>query len=164
MSIFTRGNGARRAVDKVDELRKEVRDLKRTHKEKDAFIDHLQRVTRAQADQINNLADERNRLAKSLDDTRIEVGAQQKKNKSLLEELRPHRAAEANANAIEVPPMQRDTSDGADQATEPTGIDVRTLREADAAGLLSPVVRISGSGASADPATVRIPTVREPAA
>lgn len=85
-------------------------------------------------------------------------------NDSLTAELAPHRAAEANANKVTVPPMERDTAALEDQATEPHGIDVRTLREADAAGLLSPVVRISDSGATADPATVRIPTVREPAA
>jgi hypothetical protein len=55
----------------------------------------------------------------------------------LLDEVTAYRAAEANATRITVPPMVRDTSDPADQATAP--IDVRTLREAAAAGLLRPV-------------------------
>jgi septal ring factor EnvC (AmiA/AmiB activator) len=40
----------------------------------------------------------------------------------------PQLAAEANATRVDVPPMVRDTSDGADQATEP--INVRPLWQA----------------------------------
>lgn len=39
--------------------------------------------------------------------------------KKLRQELAPHRAAEANANKVDVPPMVRDTSAVEDQATEP---------------------------------------------
>ncbi|GAA4823803.1 hypothetical protein [Streptomyces ziwulingensis] len=46
-------------------------------------------------------------------------------------------AADANAVRVEVPPMVRDTSDPADQATQP--IAVITLAEAAAAGRLGPV-------------------------
>lgn len=89
-------------------------------------------------------------------------------NESLTAELAPLRAAEANANAVTVPPMVRDTSAIEDQATGP--IDVRPLHEALG---ISPVIRISDHGASADPgqppmsdpdATQQIPVVREPAA
>lgn len=38
------------------------------------------------------------------------------------------RAELANARAVSVPPMVRDTSNPADVATSPTGTDVRTLR------------------------------------
>lgn len=57
---------------------------------------------------------------------------------ALRAQLAPYKAAEANANRIDVPPMQRDTSNPADQATGP--IDVRSLQEAAAAGLLGPVL------------------------
>lgn len=53
-------------------------------------------------------------------------------------ELRELRAFKATALAVDVPPMHRDTSDGADQATQP--IDVRPLWQA-----LGPVVTTAGS-------------------
>jgi hypothetical protein len=56
---------------------------------------------------------------------------------ALRAQLAPYKAAEANANRIDVPPMHRDTSAIEDQATGP--IDVRTLHEAADAGLLGPV-------------------------
>lgn len=84
-------------------------------------------VVQLQAD-VNELTGERDRLAAE--------------NARLRAEL-------ANRDAVTVPPMERDTSNGADQATAP--IDVRPLREAADAGLLSPVIRISAKGASADP-------------
>ncbi|MGW7087607.1 hypothetical protein ACWGH2_29480 [Streptomyces sp. NPDC054871] len=68
-------------------------------------------------------------------------------------ELAELRAFKANATAVTVPPMERDTSAVEDQATGP--IDVRPLQEAAAAGLLGPVVQVSTSGASADPGQVR---------
>ncbi|MDX3549547.1 hypothetical protein PV724_44540 [Streptomyces europaeiscabiei] len=51
----------------------------------------------------------------------------------------PQLAAEANTHRIDVPPMIRDTSAIEDQATDPIGINVTTLREAAAAGRLGPV-------------------------
>lgn len=68
-------------------------------------------------------------------------------------ELHELRAFKANAEAVTVPPMERDTRNGADQATGP--IDVRPLQEAAAAGLLGPVVQVSTSGASANPGQPR---------
>jgi peptidoglycan hydrolase CwlO-like protein len=76
-------------------------------------------VVQLQADK-EELTEERNQL---VDEVR-----------ALRDELAPHRAAEANVNAVTVPPMERDTSAVEDQATAP--IDVRTLREAADAGLL----------------------------
>lgn len=51
----------------------------------------------------------------------------------------PQMAAEANATRVTVPPMVRDTSALEDQATEPQGIDVRSLWAAAEAGLLRAV-------------------------
>ncbi|TGB11588.1 hypothetical protein [Streptomyces sp. MZ04] len=63
-------------------------------------------------------------------------------------ELAELRVYKANAEAVTVPPMERDTTAIEDQATGP--IDVRPLWEA-----LGPVIRVSTSGASADPGQPR---------
>ncbi|MFI8872398.1 hypothetical protein [Streptomyces sp. NPDC055243] len=73
-------------------------------------------------------------------------------------ELAELRAFKANATAVDVPPMERDTRAVEDQATGP--IDVRPLHEAAAAGLLGPVVRVSTSGTSADPGHVPVASGR----
>jgi hypothetical protein len=57
---------------------------------------------------------------------------------SLQARFGPQLAAEANAAAVTVPPMVRDTTAIEDQATGP--IYVRPLQEAAAAGLLGPVL------------------------
>jgi hypothetical protein len=46
----------------------------------------------------------------------------------LRAELAPYRAAEANENAVDVPPMERDTTAVEDQATAP--VPVLTLQQA----------------------------------
>ncbi|MFJ3984344.1 hypothetical protein [Streptomyces fungicidicus] len=69
------------------------------------------------------------RLTAHRDDLLVEVTA-------LKERFGPELAAEANANAVNVPPMARI---GADQETVPQGIDVTTLWAAADAGLLGPV-------------------------
>lgn len=130
-----RGTGNRRAVDKVAELRDENRRLLTIVAGTDDVVALLRQqageaeelVVQLQAD-VDDLTGERDQLA--AENTRL-------------------RAELANRDAVTVPPMERDTSNGADQATAP--IDVRSLREAADAGLLSPVVRISAKGASADP-------------
>ncbi|WP_328903215.1 hypothetical protein OHR86_27840 [Streptomyces sp. NBC_00441] len=66
---------------------------------------------------------------------------------ALKARLAPYLAAEANANAITVPPSIRDTDAMEDQATEP--IKVLTLAEAHG---ISPVIRIADAPA-ADPRT-----------
>ncbi|MEU9436546.1 hypothetical protein [Streptomyces sp. NPDC048252] len=53
-------------------------------------------------------------------------------------------AADANTHRITVPPMVRDTSAIEDQATGP--INVRSLREAAAAGLLGPIHAVTDPG------------------
>jgi hypothetical protein len=126
-----------RAVDEVDRLRhNEVILLTNLHAAGDeiALLREDLAVTGArqaeaellvvqlQAD-IDDLTDERDEWRAEVLRFRARFGAQL--------------AAEANAHRIDVPPMFRDTSDPADQATGP--IDVRPLREAAAAGLLGPV-------------------------
>lgn len=140
MSILhsLRGTGSRRAVDKVVELRDENRRLLTIVARSDdtfAFLnqrcaDAEEKVVQLDAD-VFELTTERDQL-------RAEVQAL--------------RAELANRDAVTVPPMERDTTDGADQATAP--IDVRPLREAAELGLLTPTVRISSSGASADPGRI----------
>lgn len=62
--------------------------------------------------------------------------------------LAPYLAADANRDALTIPPAERDTSNGADQATAP--IDVRPLWEAHG---ISPVIRIADSPSADDPRT-----------
>jgi hypothetical protein len=63
----------------------------------------------------------------------------------LRAQLAPYKAAEANANRIDVPPMVRDTSAVEDQATGPIDVrEVRALWDARDAGLLGPVLDPAG--------------------
>jgi dGTP triphosphohydrolase len=108
------------------------------------------------ATEIDELKQQRNDLKDSLDAAAIEysgtledVAIAKETNVRLQAENARLRADLANATAITVPQMERDTNAIEDQATAP--IDVRTLRQAADAGLLSPIVRISTSGATADP-------------
>jgi hypothetical protein len=133
-----KGPGRRRAVDKVDELRDENRRLLTiVAGADDAFALLHQALAEAHAKQgeaeeivVKQLAD--------IDDLTIE-------RDGLLDEVLMFRArfgaqlaAEANAAAVTVPPMVRDTTAIEDQATGP--IYVRPLQEAAAAGLLGPVL------------------------
>ncbi|MFD7185541.1 hypothetical protein ACFV90_36965 [Streptomyces sp. NPDC059904] len=132
-----RGTGSRRAVDKVAELRDENRRLLTiTHR----AGDHVALLERDLAE------------ARTAQGEAEELVVQLQADKGdLTDEVQALRAELANRDAVTVPPMERDTSNGADQATAPMGINVRSLREAADAGLLSPVIRISAKGASADP-------------
>ncbi|HEY9370421.1 hypothetical protein [Streptomyces sp.] len=137
-----RGSGSRRAVDKVEQLRDENRRLLTiTHRAGDHVALLERDLTEARAHQA--AAEE---LVVQL---QADVDDRTKERDQLAAENTRLRAELANRDAVTVPPMERDTSNGADQATAP--IDVRSLREAAAAGLLSPVIRISAKGASADP-------------
>ena len=132
-----KGPGRRRAVDKVDELRDENRRLLTiVAGADDAFALLHQALAEAHAKQgeaeeivvkqladIDDLTTERDGLLDEVLMLRARFGAQL--------------AAEANAAAVTVPPMVRDTSAIEDQATGP--IYVRPLQEAAAAGLLGPV-------------------------
>ncbi|MDH6448260.1 hypothetical protein M2155_000668 [Streptomyces sp. SAI-119] len=132
-----KGPGRRRAVDKVAELRDENRRLLTiVAGADDAFAllhqalaeahakqgDAEEIVVQQQAD-IDELTTERDGLLDEVLMFRARFGAQL--------------AAEANAAAVTVPPMVRDTTAIEDQATGP--IYVRPLQEAAAAGLLGPV-------------------------
>lgn len=101
---------------------------------------------------LDQLGAENTTLEAQLDRAGIDLSGTREDLRVANEEITRLRAELANRDAVTVPPMERDTSNGADQATAP--IDVRSLREAADAGLLSPVVRISASGASADPGHV----------
>jgi uncharacterized protein YoaH (UPF0181 family) len=129
-----KGHGRRRAVDKVTELRAEnVILLGNLHSAGDAIALLRQDLAEAHAKQaqaeelvvqqladIDDLTAERDQLRDEVLMFRARFGAQL--------------AAEANANRVTVPPMQRI---GADQDTRT--FDVTTLWQAADAGLLGPV-------------------------
>ncbi|MEU1433973.1 hypothetical protein ABZ438_07730 [Streptomyces sp. NPDC005786] len=71
---------------------------------------------------------------------------------ALRTQLAPYLAADANRNAITVPPAERDTTAMEDQATAP--IDVRELRTRFTAG---PVVSLHYSPQAADPTHIPAP-------
>lgn len=89
---------------------------------------------------------------RNLEDVTEERDALAAEVAELKDRLAPLEAAEANRQAVTVPPMVRDTSDGADQNTTP--IDVRTLRERFAAG---PVLHLHHSPQATDPAHIPQP-------
>ncbi|GLP64239.1 hypothetical protein TUSST3_08590 [Streptomyces sp. TUS-ST3] len=133
-----KGPGRRRAVDKVVELREEnVILLSNLHAAGDEIA--LLRQDLAEAQSAQGQAEE---LVVQQQADIDELAADNEVLRDELLKLRarfgPQIAAEANANRIDVPPRQRDTSNPADQATGP--IDVRSLQEAAAAGLLGPVL------------------------
>ncbi|MFJ3812227.1 hypothetical protein ACIPWE_38430 [Streptomyces sp. NPDC090073] len=80
------------------------------------------------ATRVSELYAERNQLEQQLDEAGIELSGAREDLRQVREQLAAYRAAEANAHRVDVPPMVRDTSDPADQATAP--IDVRPLWEA----------------------------------
>lgn len=97
------------------------------------------RALKAAGARINELTEQVTALQRTVDDLTAE---------------RDQLAADlANARAVTVPPMQRDTSNGADQATTPWGLDVSDLRDRFEAGT---PVRL---GASPLAATVHVPRV-----
>lgn len=122
MSILNiRGTGTRRAVDRVSELRDENRRLLTAYHKAGDHVALLQwdltvaRHRQAEAEEIVvkqqadlfDLVEERDQLA---------------------DEVRHLRAELANATAVDVPPMERDTSAVEDQATAP--VPVLTLQQA----------------------------------
>jgi len=133
-----KGPGRRRAVDKVVELREEnVILLSNLHAAGDEIA--LLQQDLAEAQDAQGQAEE---LVVQQQADLAEMTAENEALRDELLKLRarfgPQLAAEANANRINVPPMVRDTSAVEDQATGP--IDVRSLQEAAAAGLLGPVL------------------------
>lgn len=95
--------------------------------------------------EVDELQDERTRLegdfdqaAIDLSGTREDLQAAESEIAYLRKRLAPFLAAQANANRVTVPPMERDTTAIEDQATGP--INVTALWEARDAGLLGPVL------------------------
>ncbi|MDQ0809910.1 hypothetical protein QFZ63_001624 [Streptomyces sp. B3I7] len=129
-----RGHGRRRAVDEVDRLREnEAILLTSLHAAGDDIARLQQQLATARQYQaeaemvvVCQQAD--------LDDLTAERDALAEELAALKAKFAKELAAEANANAITVPLMVRDTSSPEDQATGP--IDVRPLQEAAALGLL----------------------------
>lgn len=136
-----------RAVDAVSALRAENHQLRTQIINAGQAITVLEhqlddvRGKRAEAEQVvvclsadlGEMTEERDQLLAEVD--------------ALRDRLAPYLAADANANAITVPPSIWDTVDGADQATAP--IDVRPLWDAHG---ISPVIRIADAPV-ADPRT-----------
>lgn len=94
----------------------------------------------AMATDIDGLKAERNELEAQLDAAGIELSGARLDLEAAERELVELRAFRDNALAVTVPPMERDTSDGADQATQP--IDVREIQARFATG---PVVTLNHS-------------------
>jgi len=137
-----RGTGGRRAVDKVDELRDENRRLLTRQMVADDYFALLlqdradvyeawefERQKRTEAEQAAAA------MQSERDDWRDRFLALQAR-------FGPQLAAEANATAVTVPPMVRDTTAIEDQATGP--IYVQPLWDAADAGLLGPVADPAG--------------------
>lgn len=132
-----KGPGRRRAVDKVDELRGEnVILLSNLHAAGDEIA--LLRQDLAETQDAQGQAEELVvQQQADLDQMSAENEALRGELLKLRARFGPQLAAEANAAAVTVPPMVRDTTAIEDQATGP--IYVRPLQEAAAAGLLGPV-------------------------
>jgi hypothetical protein len=123
-----KGNGSRRAVDKIAELRDENRKLLTRQMAADDFFALLVQdrdevhVAWQQEKKARTLLEDINRSLRS------EVDAWQDLVDNLRAQLAPFLAEEANAHRVDVPPMVRDTAAMEDQATAP--IDVKPLWEA----------------------------------
>ncbi|MFD5910301.1 hypothetical protein ACFWHL_16440 [Streptomyces massasporeus] len=129
-----KGHGRRRAVDEVERLRSnEITLLTNLHAAGDEIALLQQDLAEARQKQVEaeEIAVQQQAVAGSLAEERDYWRDQAL---ALKARFGPHLAAEANANRITVPRMQRDTSAIEDQATGP--IDVRPLWAARDAGLL----------------------------
>lgn len=136
-NLLPKGTGRRRAADKVEELR---RDLKMAVTFLYDAGDEIALLRNDLADAHKKQAEAEELVVKQLadiDDLTAERDALAEEVTALKRRFGPQLAAEANANRITVPSWVRDTSDPADQATGP--IDVSPLWEARDAGLLGPV-------------------------
>ncbi|NYV73661.1 hypothetical protein [Streptomyces sp. UH6] len=140
MSVLPlRGHGRRRATDALTAARATEQQLRAALADAGEKVADLTRrldtATRHQADaELLVVAQQAD-----LDDARTRCSLLEGEAAALRRELFTLRAADANADAVTVRPWERDTSDPADQATTP--IDVRTLRDAAAAGLLTHLAR-----------------------
>ncbi|MFB6776556.1 hypothetical protein ACFCX0_03795 [Streptomyces sp. NPDC056352] len=136
-----------RAVDAVDALRDENRRLLSQLVGAHNHIARMERDGAKRAEAEEKVV----RLAADLEDMTGQRNELVDENEALLRQLAPYLAADANRNAVTVPPSVRDTAAGEDQATAP--IDVRPLW---AAIGLSPIVRVDNPQAT-DPTHVPVP-------
>lgn len=141
-----------RAIDRVSVLETKIRGLENA-------LDQLQQDRRAAleaGDVQRQQAVTAERVAacalRQLEDRTVAHARLAEQVEALRLRLAPYLAAEANANAISVPPTVRDTTALEDQATAP--IDVRGLRERFTGGL---VVSLHHSPLAADPAHIPVP-------
>lgn len=123
-----KGTGSRRAADKLAELRDDVRSLLTF---KMAADDYFALLTQDR-DEVYACWREEQVLRQEAEETaaRMQSERDEWRDEALALRTRfsPQLAAEANADAVTVPPAIRDTSAFEDQATEP--IKVLTLQEA----------------------------------
>lgn len=125
------GNGNHRIHDELDRLKEKVRKLLAWQEQAD---DYFNRIIADRADVYAAWEDERDgRIVAESAATqlRIERDEWMAEAERLAAELAPYKAAEANAAAVDVPPMKRI---GCDDDT--TSVDVTALWEAAEAGLL----------------------------
>ena len=123
-----KGNGRRRAVDKLADLETENRKLFTRQMAADDFFALLMNDvvdTNAAWEQEKQLRGEAEEAAAQM---RMERDEWRDRALELQARFGPQLAAEANANRVDVPPMVRDTSAMEDQATGP--INVKPLWEA----------------------------------
>lgn len=131
------GNGSHRIQDENDRLKRTVAKLRRWQEQAN---DYFQRLTADRAEVYVCWQDEHDRrLAAETVASQMQSDRDAWRAEALALRARfgAHIAAEANANRVNVPPMQRI---GADQETAPQGIDVRSLRDAAAVGPIGPVM------------------------
>ncbi|MEU1443044.1 hypothetical protein [Streptomyces mirabilis] len=144
-----KGNGNRRAVDKVAELRDENRKLLTRQMAADDYFALLVQ----DRDEVHVAWQQEKKARLLLEDINCSLRSEADGWQELVDDLRaqlaPFLAAEANANRVDVPPMVRPIDGPEDQATGP--IDVRELRERFASG---PVVSLRHSPQAANPAHV----------
>lgn len=153
---WKRGNGSHRIADRARRLSEENTQLLNRQVAADKhFADLMDDNARLHTDlgaaeykaaSANDLIALQDMTLRCANERVAEVEAELAAQTAELNELR---AFKATAEAVTVPPMVRDTSDGADQNTTP--IDVRTLRERFAAG---PVLHLHHSPQAADPAHI----------
>lgn len=117
-----------RAVDAVEELREEARRLRAQLVGASAAVGQLDQRLAAAHNQLKAANGTNVSLVRQVNDLSTERDHLADKNEELAAQLAPYLAADANRNAVTVPPSIRDTTAGEDQATTP--IDVRPLWQA----------------------------------
>ena len=156
MSLITslRGTGSRRAVDKVHELRDENVKLMTRQAAAD---DYFALITQDRDNAIKAWQHElRHREQLEKDYTQLEAALRDRER--TIADLQRKVDIGVKAEHVIAKTQEIDVTDLRQRFT--TG-PVRTLHDAADDGLLSPVIRISASGASADPTTPHAPALKE---